>query len=312
MPLDGSGTYAPPSGTYAVTSTLVASAPYNAFLDDLAVVLNTSIPVSRGGTGAASAAGARTNLGLEIGVDIPSYNASVNAIAGLVNANNEIMYSTGTQTWAKSTLSTYMRGLLATADLAALTSALNIPDGSTFVLKTSVGTGPDNIVALDGSSRLPAVDASLLTNIPTAPNIIIEHQNSSGNNGGTGSASTWVTRTLNTPLRNNVTGASLASNTLTLPAGTYYAEFRTPFVFTTKSKSRLRNTSDNTTAIVGSSCYANAADNSVGTGLFTIAASKNFTIQSWIEGSPGSYSFGFAASTGEVETYTQLKIWKVS
>ena len=35
-----------------------------------------------------------------------------------------------------------------------------------------VGTGPGNIVALDGSSRLPAVDGSLLTNLPAPGSVV--------------------------------------------------------------------------------------------------------------------------------------------
>jgi len=38
--------------------------------------LNSSVPVSKGGTNAATAADARTNLGLAIGTDIPALNGT--------------------------------------------------------------------------------------------------------------------------------------------------------------------------------------------------------------------------------------------
>jgi len=64
MPRSGGGVYSKPAGTTAVTNTTIESAKYNSVIDDLVADANAARPVSAGGTGAANAADARTNLGI--------------------------------------------------------------------------------------------------------------------------------------------------------------------------------------------------------------------------------------------------------
>lgn len=64
MPRDGSGVYSYPAATPGVTGTNISSAHYNAYINDIAADLNAARPVSAGGTGATTAAAARTNLGV--------------------------------------------------------------------------------------------------------------------------------------------------------------------------------------------------------------------------------------------------------
>lgn len=59
-----SGVYAPPVGTLAAPGTVIQSAPYNALVNDLTSDANNARPVTAGGTGATTASGARTNLGI--------------------------------------------------------------------------------------------------------------------------------------------------------------------------------------------------------------------------------------------------------
>ena len=64
MPRNGAGVYAAPTGTLATTLTPIPSAAYNAFVNDLVADANFARPIAAGGTGATTAAQARTNLGL--------------------------------------------------------------------------------------------------------------------------------------------------------------------------------------------------------------------------------------------------------
>lgn len=57
MPRDGSGVYSAPSGTLAVSTTVIDSTAYNAFVSDLTTLANEARPVSAGGTGQTSVAG---------------------------------------------------------------------------------------------------------------------------------------------------------------------------------------------------------------------------------------------------------------
>jgi hypothetical protein len=63
MPRSGGGIYSKGSPS-AVSGTTIQSAAYNTTIDDLVTDANAARPVSAGGTGAANAADARTNLGI--------------------------------------------------------------------------------------------------------------------------------------------------------------------------------------------------------------------------------------------------------
>jgi microcystin-dependent protein len=63
MPRSGGGIYSKGSPS-AVSGTTIQSAAYNTTIDDLVTDANAARPISAGGTGAANAADARTNLGI--------------------------------------------------------------------------------------------------------------------------------------------------------------------------------------------------------------------------------------------------------
>lgn len=65
MPRSGGGVYSKAAGSTAAPSTTIESTKYNATIDDIVADLNAPRPVSSGGTGAANAADARANLGVD-------------------------------------------------------------------------------------------------------------------------------------------------------------------------------------------------------------------------------------------------------
>ena len=91
-------------------------------------------------------------------------DADLQALAGLTSAANKGIQFTGSGSAATYDLTAAGKALLDDADAAAQRSTLGL--GSASVL--TAGTSANNAVQLDGSSRLPAVDGSQLTNLPAA------------------------------------------------------------------------------------------------------------------------------------------------
>lgn len=142
MPRDGSNIYSKPAGTTAVTSTTIESAKYNQTIDDLVTDANTPRPVVAGGTGAASASAARTNLGLAIGTNVQAYDATLTSIAALGTAADKGLYSTGVDTWAEFSLTSAGRALIDDADASAQRTTLGLGTAATAAGPTGeiVGT----------------------------------------------------------------------------------------------------------------------------------------------------------------------------
>ena len=98
----------------------------------------TDLAVADGGTGASTASGARTNLGLAIGTDVQAYDAALASIAGLTTASGQIIYTTASDTYATSTITTAGRAILDDADASAQRTTLGL---GSLAVKNTVGSG---------------------------------------------------------------------------------------------------------------------------------------------------------------------------
>lgn len=143
----------------------------------------------------------------------------------------------------------------------------------------------------------------------------VSDQKASGTSGGTNvAADITQERTLNTVETNTISGASLASNAVTLPAGTYKVRIRAPAANGANNhKAFLYNTTDLAYTLVGSSSAAVAGTNidSNLTGLITIAATKVFKIRHYTTTAAGVGGLGMATTTGQIEVYTEVEFEKV-
>ena len=86
----------------------------------------TDLAIADGGTGASTAAAARQNLGIEIGVDIQQYDAGLQSISGLTTAADQGIYLTASDTYAVYSLTAAGRALLDDVDVAAQRTTLGL------------------------------------------------------------------------------------------------------------------------------------------------------------------------------------------
>lgn len=144
--------------------------------------------------------------------------------------------------------------------------------------------------------------------------MLVQDQKASGTQGGSSSAGT-VTRTLNTVVLNTITGASLASNQITLPAGTYDIWATAPAVSSNHHRTHLYNITDAAIELLGTSQSTASADtvSTLGptTGQITIAGTKVFELRHFIQTAKATFGLGVRTQDSNVEVYAEVFIRKV-
>jgi hypothetical protein len=150
---------------------------------------------------------------------------------------------------------------------------------------------------------------------PPAQTLIVSDQKAQGTAAG-GSSVGVQTRTLNTVDKNTIAGASVSSNQITLPAGTYRVFAQVPAINVNAHRAHLYNVTDSAVSILGTceNATAPATSDSVETwseiiGDITIAATKVFEIRHYTGGAEATHGLGVAMNiSGYVEQYTKVVI----
>lgn len=181
-------------------------------------------------------------------------------------------------------------------------SAISAGGPGAWKLQSTVVTGPTGPTGATGPGAQVATFAD---------------QKTSGTNGGTFTSGAWQTRTLNTTVYNGITSASLSSNQISLPAGTYNVIAFAPVGNTVEShQARLQNITDATTTLTGTSIQASGAasaipmNQSVVMGVFTISGTKTFELQHRCNTTRTTTGLG-QASSFDTEVYAQITITKI-
>ncbi|SHH46913.1 hypothetical protein [Bradyrhizobium erythrophlei] len=174
--------------------------------------------------------------------------------------------------------------------------------------------------------KLPATAISGLANPFGASLFHVREEQPSGVNSVSNSAiNTWVQASLNTVKTNEIAGASLSSNQITLPGGTYFVDALMPYALATNTsistafRARLSNLTTASVLQSGQSVYFQISgvvgvsrldQGSVGVrGRFFLATSSILELQSFKSASNVNVPFGFGQAT---EVYGEVLIWKLA
>jgi|TARA_X000001036_G_scaffold420902_1_gene442211 hypothetical protein len=185
------------------------------------------------------------------------------------------------------------------------TNLIQPSTGTTLTL----GASGDTISKGSGVvSRLGVFESQLLH---------VRDEKASGAVGGGSTSAGDNTCVLNTIKTNEITGASLSSNQITLPAGTYYIDATVLGFFVNRFRGFLRNITDSSDIILGQAGYGVATSpSSQGVskvcGRFTIASQKVFEMKLFCQTARGSNGFGVDTNDGRTNVYTDVQIWRTA
>lgn len=172
-------------------------------------------------------------------------------------------------------------------------------------------SNPTITVGADGRISTAASGTSL----DPGPHLVARHTTTSGTNGGSTSAATWHTRPL-TSVSNGISGASVASNQITLPAGTYHVRATHVVQEAGQNQIGLYSVSNSSYFAAGTGSFASATYGGGGfaelSHTMTLAAETTFELRSYVTLAKATSGLGVACSTGNNEVYATIEITRKS
>lgn len=194
-------------------------------------------------------------------------------------------------------------GLLAILGSAALTT------NTTRVFNDSTEAAVNNgYLTINAGKTLP------LLAVPVPLVAYLKDVKPSGTAGGTFTAGSWQTRTLNT-VEGDSSIVSLSGNQFVLGPGRYEIEASAPAFNVSQHKTRIRNITNVSTSSVGSSEQSPPSSYTQTLSLLktviTLTSSKVFELQHYCGSTSATLGFGVATNSGESEIYSQISIKKI-
>lgn len=198
-------------------------------------------------------------------------------------------------------------GSVSTASLAAA-AVTEEKIGAGAVTEAKLGSGAVTAGKIGaGAVTLEKLSADVLGSF-----MHVRDQKSPGTHGGTFDAGAWRTRTLNTVVSNGITGASLASNRITLPAGTYLIEAYAPAMAVEYHQAAIYSVTDAAYLPVGPSIRGWDNFQLAPVRLkVTFAGTKEIEIRHYCSNGRATDGFGRACGFSN-EVYTEVFIQKIA
>jgi hypothetical protein len=238
-------------------------------------------------------------------------------IGGLLNVATTITSPTLQGSTANSGTLTVRSTSSATKATAGVLFNDNIASSSTTTGTVVVtgGAGVSGNLNIGGNVN---VTGSITGGI-SIPTLHVQDQRASGTGGGTFTSGSWQTRTLNTSVTNGISGASLISDAITLPAGTYEVEAIANAFRVDEHQIRFNGTG---VTIYGLSSLApngvtggtNVPMQSTSTlrGTFTIASTTSFNLEHRCSRTTTTNGFGVDCGFGNINIYADVRIRKIA
>lgn len=272
-----------------------------------------ALAIANGGTGATSANAAIAALGGATSAEVADIAADVASVVGSLASTEKTHIATGStaQRPAAGTEGDFRRN----TSTSRWEGYNNSAAWENFLTQTEVASASD---ATTGTSTTKWMNPATVraANAFQSALLHVRDQQTANTDGGTFTSGAWRTRVLNTSVTNEITGASLGSNQITLPSGTYYIEASAPGNSCAQHVAKLKNVTDATDTIIGTVEQATTSVQqscrSMIRGRFTIAAQKVFEIQHQCVTTKATVGLGAAANLGVVEVYADCQIWKVA
>jgi hypothetical protein len=226
---------------------------------------------------------------------------------------------------AQTSVPLFVANSVLTAAQQNISAATGVPVFSTSVTRDAAFGGSNKALAegqlcyLEASNIVQYYDGAAWATVgpSTSSQALFREEQASGTYGGGSTSGSYQTRVLNTTVVNNISGCSLATNQVTLPAGSYYAVGVTPlYGGNAQFKNRLQNMTDGTTIGIGTNqANGGGAGDSAITIVeyyFTLASSKAIALQTRVTTSIATDGLGNRCNFGDTEVYSQLTITKVA
>jgi len=275
--------------------TSAQDASTKAYVDGLTYI--TTLALSKGGTNAnLSATGGTGHVVKQSGV-------GSNFTVGALIASEIPSLDT-----AKITSGTFAEARGGTNQSTYATGDILFASGANTLTKRAIGTAGQVLTVTGGVPVWAAAGGG-----GSVSYALYRDEKANNTNGGTFTSGAWQTRELNTESFDPDGIGTLASNQITLSAGTYIITARAPAVNVNRHQCRLQNITAGTTIAFGASAFVGTAGggDSVVTARVVLAVTTAIELQNRCQSTVATSGFGAAVSFGNIEVYSEVYIQKI-